>query len=97
MCLGEWQIFYVGVSLCLYDSDVVQRDCGKSLEKRLKYFAEQRTFARMSKMSVVILHSSFKGNWKEKVIPHSAMGEKITEVKTEVLWRGIRKDRCNVC
>ena len=57
----------------MYSSDVVQRDCGKSLEKRLKYTAGQRTFARLSKMPVVMLYSSFKENWEEKVLPTSGM------------------------
>ena len=56
---------------------VVQRDCGKSLEKRLKYIAGQRTFARLSKMPGVTLYFSFKENWKEKVMPHSAMEKKL--------------------
>jgi hypothetical protein len=47
------------------------------MEKKLKYVTGQRTFARLSKMPVVTLYSSFKENWKEKVIPHSAMGAKI--------------------
>jgi hypothetical protein len=46
------------------------------MENKLKYIAGQRTFAGLSKMPVVTVYSSFKENWKEKVIPHSAMGEK---------------------
>lgn len=49
--------------------------------KRLEYMAEQRTFARMSKMPVVTLYSSLKGNWREKVILLSAM------VKTSRSWK----------
>lgn len=62
--------------MCSYGNDVVQRDCGKSMENKLKYIAGQRTFARLSKMPVVTPYSSFKENWKEKVVPHFAMGEK---------------------
>ena len=50
------------MGLCFYGSDIVHRDCGKSLEKRLEYIAGQRMFARLSKMPVVILYSSFKEN-----------------------------------
>jgi hypothetical protein len=46
------------------------------MENKLKYIAGQRTFARLSKMPVVTPYSSFKENWKEKVVPHFAMGEK---------------------
>lgn len=50
----------------LYGNDVVQSDCGKSMENRLKHITGQRTFSRLSKMPVVTLYSSFKQNWKEK-------------------------------
>ena len=44
----------------LYGNDVVQSDCGKSMENRLKHITGQRTFSRLSKMPVVTLYSSFK-------------------------------------